>query len=85
MTKLLSKSQIFDIIRDVIVEELDSPSARITPDSLFYEICHDIEMDLPAIISECESGFDILISDGEMERLETIEELVETVEEKLNQ
>ncbi|MFA5234043.1 MAG: hypothetical protein WC390_06535 [Sulfurimonas sp.] len=83
MTLNLSKSEIFEIVRDIIAEELDIAMPRIDAEVSITEICDEREIDLPVIIYEIEREFGVDISDSEMEFLETVDELVNLIEEKI--
>ncbi len=76
-----NKPEVFSIVRDIIAQELDLiiPTSK---DLKLSEFCDEI--DLPVIISECNYEFGIYIEDGEAEDLETVEELVDLIFEKLN-
>lgn len=83
MTLNLTKPEIFLIIREIIAAELDIALPKLIDEVLIDDICDEREIDLPVIIIECEREFGIDISDDEMENLETVEELVDLVHEKV--
>jgi len=79
----LTKPEIYVIIRDIVANELDIALPKRDVELFFDDICDYRETDLPAIIIECEKEFGLDISDEEMEELETVEELVELIHEKI--
>lgn len=83
MTLNLTKPEIFVIIREIIAAELDIALPKLTDEVLIDDIVDEREIDLPVIIIECEREFGVDISDEEMENLETVEELVDLVYEKV--
>lgn len=78
----IKKSEVYLIVQDIIQSEL-SLDTKIDADMFLDDLMGDREIDLPAIIMECEREFCIEIPDVEIEELETVEELVELVEEKI--
>lgn len=83
MTPQLTRAEIFNVIREIIADELDLALPKIDSEVLLCDICDCLEIDLPIIIIECEREFGVAITDDELEVLETIEELVDLVEEKI--
>lgn len=83
MTLNLTKPEVFVIIRDIIAAELDIALPKLIEEVLIDDICDEREIDLPVVIVECEREFGIDISDEEMENLETVEELVDLIYDKV--
>lgn len=83
MTLNLTKPEVFVIIRDIISSELDVTLPKLIEEVLIDDIVDEREIDLPVVIVECEREFGVDISDEEMENLETVEELVDLVYDKV--
>lgn len=83
MTLNLTKPEIFVIVREIIAAELDVALPKLIEEVLIDDIVDEREIDLPVIIIECEREFGVDISDEEMENLETVEELVDLLYEKV--
>ena len=74
-------TQIFEKIRDLLAEQLDSPADSITPES---DIIDDLEADSLTVLDmvmTLEDEFDIEIPDEDVEKLRTVGSVVSYVED----
>ena len=71
----------FETIRDIIVEQLSVDPSLVTEDTHLMKDLEADSLDAVEIIMAIESQFDIEIPDEEAEKFQTVEDLVEYVDE----
>ena len=71
----------FETIRDIIVEQLSVEPSMVTEDTNLMKDLEADSLDAVEIIMAIEEQFDIEIPDDEAEKFQTVEDLVEYVEE----
>ena len=71
----------FETIRDIIVEQLSVDPSLVTEDTNLTKDLEADSLDAVEIIMAIESQFDIEIPDEEAEKFQTVEDLVEYVDE----
>ena len=71
----------FEAIRDIIVEQLGVDPSLVTEDTNLMKDLEADSLDAVEIIMAIESQFDIEIPDEEAEKFQTVEDLVEYVDE----
>ena len=71
----------FETIRDIIVEQLSADPSLVTEDTNLMKDREADSLDAVEIIMAIESQFDIEIPDEEAEKFQTVEDLVEYVDE----
>ncbi len=71
----------FETIRDIIVEQLSVDPSLVTEDTNLMKDLEADSLDAVEIIMAIESQFDIEIPDDEAEKFQTVEDLVEYVDE----
>jgi len=71
----------FETIRDIIVEQLSVDPSLVTEDTNLMKDLEADSLDAVEIIMAIESQFDIEIPDEEAEKFQTVEDLVEYVDE----
>ena len=71
----------FETIRDMIVEQLSVDPSLVTEDTNLMKDLEADSLDAVEIIMAIESQFDIEIPDEEAEKFQTVEDLVEYVDE----
>ena len=72
---------VFDKVKELIVEQLDVDPSIVTMDTDFMKDLEADSLDAVEIIMAIESQFDIEIPDEEAEKFQTVEDLVEYVDE----
>jgi acyl carrier protein len=71
----------FETIRDIIVEQLSVEPSMVTEDTNLMKDLEADSLDAVEIIMAIEEQFDIEIPDDEAEKFQTVEDLVDYVEE----
>ena len=71
----------FETIRDIIVEQLNVEPSMVTEDTNLMKDLEADSLDAVEIIMAIEEQFDIEIPDDEAEKFQTVEDLVDYVEE----
>ena len=71
----------FETIRDIIVEQLSVDPSLVTEDTNLMKDLEADSLDAVEISMAIESQFDIEIPDEEAEKFQTVEDLVEYVDE----
>ena len=70
----------FEIIRDIIVEQLSVEESMVTEDTNLMKDLEADSLDAVEIIMAIEEQFDIEIPDDEAEKFQTVGDLVEYVD-----
>ncbi len=76
-------SEVFDKVQGIIVDLLAIDPSRITPDARFREDLEADSLDLVEMIMEFEDEFGGEISDEDAQKITTVGEAVEYIEEKM--
>lgn len=71
----------FETIRDIIVEQLSVEPSMVTEDTNLMKDLEADSLDAVEIIMAIEEQFDIEIPDEEAEKFQTVEDLVEYVDD----
>ncbi len=74
-----SKEEIFDRVKEVLVEQLGVDEGEITEGASFQEDLDADSLDLVELIMELEDSFDIKISDEDAQKIQTVGQAVEYV------
>jgi acyl carrier protein len=72
---------VFEKVKELIAEQLDVDASQITMDTDFMKDLEADSLDAVEIIMAIEEQFDIEIPDDEAEKFQTVEDLVDYVEE----
>ena len=75
------RAMTFETIRDIIVEQLSVEPSMVTEETNLMKDLEADSLDAVEIIMAIEEQFDIEIPDEEAEKFQTVEDLVEYVEE----
>ena len=75
--------EVFEKIKDIIVELLDVEEEKITPTARFREDLEADSLDLVELIMEFEEQFGGEISDEDAQKITTVGEAVTYVNEKM--
>lgn len=75
----MSKEEIFDKVKEVIINQLGVSEASVTPDATFLEDLGADSLDIVAFMLELEETFGIEIPDEEVEKVEKVKDIVEYI------
>jgi acyl carrier protein len=76
---------VFEKVKDVVVEELGVSEDQVTPEANFTEDLGADSLHLVEVILRLEEVFEIEIPDEDAEKVNTVADAVQYVEEKLGQ
>ncbi len=74
-------SDTFEKVKKVVVEQLGVEEADVTPEASFVDDLNADSLDLVELIMALEENFGIEISDEEAERITTVQNAVDYIEE----
>lgn len=74
---------VFDRIRDIVVEELGVEPEEVTPEASFLDDLGADSLDIVELIMAFEEEFDLEIPDEEAENISTVQDVVEYIEEHI--
>ncbi len=73
----------FERVKDVIVEQLDVKEDEVKSDAKFAEDLGADSLDMVELVMSIEDEFGIEIPDEDAEKVKTVQDVVEYVDEKL--
>lgn len=76
-------SAVFDRVKKIIVEQLGVDEAEVTPEASFVDDLNADSLDLVELIMSLEEEFSLQIADEEAEKITTVGEASEYIEEHL--
>ncbi|MCL4309479.1 MAG: acyl carrier protein [Thermoleophilia bacterium] len=79
----MTKEEIFDQLKEMLVEQLGVDEADITMKASFQDDLDADSLDLVEVIMEMEDKFSVKISDEEAEKIRTVGEAVDFVAERV--
>lgn len=74
-------SQVFDRVKDIIVEQLDVEEDQVTMEASFRDDLDADSLDVVELVMELEDEFDLEIADEEAEKIATVGDAVNFIEE----
>ena len=74
-----SREEVFDRVKEVLVEQLGVDESAITEKASFQEDLDADSLDLVELIMELEDSFEIKISDEDAQKIQTVGQAVEYV------
>ena len=74
---------IFETLKEIIVEELDVTPEQVTPEARFQEDLGADSLDVVELIMKIEEKFGIEVPDTDAEKIRTVQDAVKYIEEKL--
>jgi len=81
---LPSKDELFDKVREIIVNQLRVSPEEVTPDAAFVEDLHADSLDVVELIMQFEERFGIEIPEEDAEKIRTVGDAVEYLERRLS-
>ena len=75
----MDKEAVFNRIRNILVAELAVNHNEVVPGSEFRQDLGMDSLDCVEVIMAIEEDFDVVLNDDEVEKLKTVDELVEHV------
>ncbi len=78
------KEEIFEKLKDIIVEQLDVNKEDITDESDFVNDLGADSLDIVELVMEIEEVFNIKFSDKDAEKIITISDVLDYIMEKVN-
>ncbi len=75
--------ETFEKVKSLIVEQLDVDEDKISPDTTFEDIDAD-SLDVVELVMALEEEFDLEISDEEVEKIKTVGDIVNYIEERVS-
>lgn len=76
-------TDVFDRMKKIIVEQLGVDEADVTPQASFVEDLNADSLDLVELIMSLEEEFNLEISDEDAEKIHTVGDALEYVQEHL--
>ncbi len=74
-------SDVFEKVKEIIVEQLDVEESQITMEASFRDDLEADSLDVVELVMELEDEFDIEIADEEAESINTVGDAVNYIEE----
>lgn len=74
-------SDVFEKVKDIIVEQLDVEESQITMEASFRDDLEADSLDVVELVMELEDEFDLEIADEEAESINTVGDAVNYIEE----
>ncbi|HLQ84218.1 MAG TPA: acyl carrier protein [Pseudogracilibacillus sp.] len=75
-------SEVFDRVKEIIVDQLDVEEAQVTMEASFRDDLEADSLDVVELVMELEDEFDIEIADEEAEQINTVGDAVNHIESK---
>ena len=77
----MSSEEVYDKVKEIIVEQLGVAETAITPDASFIDDLGADSLDIVELIMALEEEFDLEIPDADAEKIVTVGDVVEYIRE----
>jgi acyl carrier protein len=81
---MMSSNTVFDRLKKIIVDQLGVDEAEVVPAASFVDDLNADSLDLVELIMSLEEEFKLQISDADAEKITTVGEAQEYIEEHLH-
>ena len=75
----MGTEEIFEKVKEIIVEQLNSPENTVTMEAAFIDDLGADSLDIVELIMALEEEFDLEIPDAEAEKIVTVSDVVEYI------
>ena len=79
----MSSEEVFDKVKEIIVEQLGVAETAITPDASFIDDLGADSLDRVELIMALEEEFDLEIPDADAEKVVTVNDVVEYIKDNV--
>ncbi len=79
----MSKQDIFDKVKEIVVDQLEVEPEKVTPEASFANDLEADSLDTVELVMALEEAFDIEIPDEAAEQIDTVGKAVDYIQEKL--
>ena len=79
----MSSEEVFDKVKEIIVEQLGVAETAITPDATFIDDLGADSLDIVELIMALEEEFDLEIPDADAEKVVTVNDVVEYIKDNV--
>lgn len=79
----MSSEEVFDKVKEIIVEQLGVAETAITPEASFIDDLGADSLDIVELIMALEEEFDLEIPDADAEKVVTVNDVVEYIKDNV--
>lgn len=79
----MSPEEIFDKVKEIIIEQLGVPESTITTEASFIDDLGADSLDIVELIMALEEEFDLEIPDSDAEKVVTVGDVVEYIKDNV--
>ena len=79
----MSSEEIFDKVKEIIIEQLGVPESTITTEASFIDDLGADSLDIVELIMALEEEFDLQIPDSDAEKVVTVGDVVEYIKDNV--
>lgn len=79
----MSSEEVYDKVKEIIVEQLGVAETAITPDASFIDDLGADSLDIVELIMALEEEFDLEIPDADAEKVVTVSDVVEYIKDNV--
>ncbi len=83
LTITMADASIVEKVKNIIVEELGVQEEQVTPEAKFTEDLGADSLDVVELVMAIEDEFSITVSDDDTEKLQSVESVINYIEEQL--
>ena len=79
----MSSEEVFEKVKNIIVEQLGVNETAVTPDASFIDDLGADSLDIVELVMALEEEFDIEIPDTDAEKVVTVQDVVDYIKENV--